>query len=310
MKVLVAGATGAIGQPLSRQLAEKGHAVIALGRRPSPTSNGNGITNVQCDVLDKANVEKIMAQHRPDAVVSQLTSLPKEFRPRTLNEAYERNNRVRYTGTQHLLAAAEANGASVFVAQSSGFWYAPTPGNVKTETDPFWTEAPEPIGEAVRTMVRTEELVVAARGPRPIVLRYAGFYGPGTWFARNGTVGTLTRKRQYPLIQDGNAFMSFLHVEDAAAATVRALEKPVAGVYNVADDEPAPAHTWLPAYARALGAKPPRKIPFWLARLAIGKPLATYTTNTRGADNRRFKETFAWTPRYPSWRAGFKDGLG
>jgi 2-alkyl-3-oxoalkanoate reductase len=308
MKVLVAGATGAIGRPIIAQLAQRRHTIVALSR--SHTTAPNASTRMAvCDVLDPDAVEDTVARERPEGIIAELTTLPKKFSGGAMKKAYPHNNKVRLEGTRNLLKAAENHGVKTFVAQSSGFWYAPTPGTVKTEGDPLWSDAPEPLGEAVRACLQMERLVQATSVPRWVLLRYAGFYGPGTWFAADGTVVNLLRKRRFPILGNGDAVVSFVHVEDAASATVAALERPVTGIFNVADDEPAPANVWMLDAAKALGAKPPRRVPAWVGRLAVGRALAEYTMNTRGADNRRAKKELHWTLRYPSWREGFRHGL-
>ncbi len=311
MRVFVAGATGAIGRPLVRQLVARGHDVTGLTRDEGRARivAGMGATPVLGDAADIETVGRFVADARPDVIVTELTSLPKALDPRKLREIYAANDRIRRLGTAALLAAASASNVPRLVSQSSAFWYAPTPGAVKTEDDPFDVEAPEPAGTSVRTMRDVEAMIEAAPNLTATILRYASFYGPGTWYAPDGEIGRRMRAWMYPIIGSGEAVMSFLHVDDAASATVAAVEAGIGGTFNVADDEPAAAREWMPALAAAIGARRPLRAPVAIARLVAPPAIVHLSTNSRGASNARFREAFDWQPRYPSWRTGFTEGL-
>lgn len=311
MKVFVAGATGAIGAPLVRQLLEHGHDVAGLTRsadRARALAEA-GAEPVLGDALDREALVREVRRVRPDAIVNELTDLPARFDPRRLAAIYKANDRVRRDGTANLLRAAHLSGAQRFVSQSSAYWYAPGGEGARTEEDRLFTDAPEPIGKAVRTVRETEEAVLADSLVTGVVLRYGQLYGPGTWFAKEGDVGRRVRRWMYPIIGDGSATSSFVHVADAAAATVAALTA-APGVYNVVDDEPARAREWMPVYAAALGAPRPLRAPVRVAELLAGKAFVAWATTTPGADNRKAKAGLRWTLRYPSWRAGFAQALG
>jgi nucleoside-diphosphate-sugar epimerase len=245
----------------------------------------------------------------PDAVVHQLTDLPAAMDPSKAAEIYERNNRVRRDGTRHLLDAATAAGATRFVVQSMGTWYEPVGGPIKTETDPLWTGAPEPLGTAVRTVEEMERAVLRESG-LGVVLRYGAFYGPGTWYAAGGEIARRMRSRGFPIIGRGEGVTSFIHVDDAASAAVAALATPASTVYNVADDEPAAAAAWMPAYAAAVGAPAPFSVPAFVARVALGGTFSQWLTTMRGAANAKIATELGWRPAYPSWRDGFRTALG
>ena len=311
MRVFVAGATGAIGKRLVPQLVEAGHEVTAITRREENLAGlyEMGAEPVLCDVFDAGKLGSVLAQAEPDAVINELTDLPQSLNPRRLKEYYAANNRVRREGTRNLLSAARGAGVRRFLVQGSAYWYAPTGGAVKTEEAPLYLDAPSPIGQAVQTIKDVEEAVLSAEGIEGIVLRYGMFYGPGTWYAKDGDVGRQVRKRRYPMIGRGEGTYSFIHVDDAASATVAALERARPGVYNVVDDEPATAAEWMPLYAEALGAKRPPRVPAFLARLIAGEALVGWMLGLRGASNEKTKRELGWHPQYESWRQGFFEDL-
>ncbi len=243
MRVFLAGATGAIGRRLVPQLVEAGHEVTAITRAEAKLGHlrSLGAEPVLCDVFDAGRLGSVVARAEPDAVINQLTDLPQSLNPRKLGEYYAANNRVRREGTTNLLDAARGAGVRRFLVQGAAYWYAPTGGPVKTEEAPLYLDAPAPIGPAVRTMKGVEDAALSAGGLEGVVLRYGMFYGPGTWYAKDGDVGRQVRKRRYPMIGRGKGTYSFIHVDDAASATVAALERARPGVYNVVDDEPATA---------------------------------------------------------------------
>lgn len=306
MRVFVAGGTGAVGRQLIPRLAGAGHSVVAITRQPGKSEwlRRAGAEAIVCDVFDAGRLAGVVRDAGPDAIVHQLTDLPATMNPRKLKEIYDRNNRVRREGTRNLIAAARAAGVGRLVVQSMGTWYRPEGGPVKSETDPLWTDAPEPIGAAVRTVVHMEE-EVRRDVPVAIVLRYGAFYGPGTWYASDGEIANRVRARGFPIVGSGGGITSFIHVEDAAMAAVAALEAPSSGIYNIADDEPAPSAEWLPVYAAALGARPPRRVPEFLARLVLGRPLTTWLTTLRGASNGAAATGLGWRPVHATWRQGF-----
>ena len=312
MKVFLAGATGAIGRRLVPQLVEAGHEVTAMTRSKEKLGKlyDLGAEAVACDVFDAGRLGSVVARAEPDAVINELTDLPQNLNARRLKEYYAANNRVRREGTANLLSAARGAGVRRFLVQGAAYWYAPTGGPVKTEEAPLYLDAPPPIGPAVETIKEVEEAVLTADGIEGIVLRYGMFYGPGTWYAKDGDVGRQVRKRRYPMIGHGEGTYSFIHVDDAASATVAALERARAGTYNVVDDEPATAAVWMPLYAEALGAKRPPWVPAFVARLIAGEALVTWMLGLRGASNEKIKEELGWRPKYESWRQGFLEDLG
>jgi nucleoside-diphosphate-sugar epimerase len=312
MRIFVAGATGAIGKRLVPQLVEAGHQVTAITRSKERLGMlyELGAEAVLCDVFDAGRLGSVVAQAEPDAVINELTDLPQSLNPRKLKEYYAANNRVRREGTANLLSAARGAGVRRFLVQGAAYWYAPTGGAVKTEEAPLYLDAPEPIGPAIKTIKEVEDAVLSADGIEGVVLRYGMFYGPGTWYAKDGDVGRQVRKRRYPMIGHGEGTFSFIHIDDAASATVAALERARPGVYNVVDDEPATAAEWMPLYAEALGAKRPPRVLAFLARLIAGDALVTWMLGLRGASNEKIKEELGWRPRYKSWRQGFFGNLG
>lgn len=311
MKVFVAGASGAIGRPLVRQLVAAGHEVTGTTRRPERAEEirAGGATAVVCDVFDAAALEAAVAAAAPEVVVNQLTSLPRDFNPRKMD--YGPTDRVRREGGGNLRRAALAAGARRYVTQSIAFIYAPEGDWVKDEEAPTFDDAPPPFDEGVRAMLAHEREVLGSEGIEGLVLRYGQFYGPGTYYTPgDGSLAKQVERRLLPIVGDGAGMASFVHVEDAAGATVAALDRGAPGIYNVADDDPAPAREWLPAYAAALGAKPPRRVPRWLARLVGGRFAVLFGAELRGASNAKAKRELAWQPRYPSWRQGFQEALG
>jgi nucleoside-diphosphate-sugar epimerase len=310
MKVFVAGASGVIGRPLVRQLVAAGHEVVGMtsrdsGREPIRQAGGEPVV---CDALDAGAVEKAVTSARPEVVISQLTRLPKEYDPRKID--YEPTNRARAEGGRNMIRAAKAAGARRFITQSVAFIYAPEGGMVKDEEARAWRDAPEPFGSGADATLGHEREALETPGLEGIVLRYGQFYGPGTYYARDGNIAEQVRRRRFPIVGRGTAVFSFIHVDDAAGATVAALDRGTPGIYNVVDDEPAPLREWLPVYAQALGAKRPFRVPVFLARLAAGSFAAAFATQLRGATNAKAKRELGWEPRYPSWRTGFRQALG
>jgi nucleoside-diphosphate-sugar epimerase len=300
MRVFVAGATGAIGTRLVSQLIERGHEAIGTGRSPANLERVRalGAEPVALDLLDARAVRQAVLAAEPNAIVHQATALANVRFGRSLDRTFAQTNRLRTEGTDALLATAREAGVDRIVAQSfASYRYAREGGPVKTEDDPLDPTPPPNTLESHAAMRHLEEAVVDAGG---VALRYGAFYGA----ANDGLIEPV-RKRQFPIVGDGGGLISFVHLDDAAAATVLALEHGATGLYNIVDDEPAPVREWLPVLADALAAKPPRHFPRWLARLVAGEAAVVMGTESRGASNAKAKRELGWTPRYPSWREGF-----
>lgn len=309
MKVFVAGATGALGRPLVRRLLAEGHEVVGMTRRGSRAEELRraGAEAVVCDVFEADRVSEAVGAARPQVVVHVLTALPERFGPR--QDYLAATNRVRTEGTSNLVAAARAAGARRIVAESVAFFYRPEGGWVKDEEAPLYDDAPGLFGRAGRAVQELERLVLEAPGIEGVVLRCGWLYGPGTYYARGGQQAEEARERRLPIVGAGTGTFSFVQVEDAASAFVAALRRGAPGAYNVVDDEPAPMREWLPAYAEALGAKPPRRVPRWLVALIAGRAVADAAVELRGAANAKAKRELGWAPAHPSWRQGFRDAL-
>jgi nucleoside-diphosphate-sugar epimerase len=307
MRVFVAGATGAIGRPLARQLVEAGHDVTGITRSAERAQRlqKTGAKAIVCDALLADSLGPAVAEARPDVVIHQLTALPDRFEPRK-RDLYEATNRVRTVGTRNLLDTAKAAGAHRFICQSIAFAYEPAGAQIKDERDPLFSNAPEPFGSAVKVVEQMECAVLDEEGIEGVILRYGWFYGPGTYFAPDGSTAEDVRRRRYPIVGDGGGLFSFIHVDDAAAATVGALERGDPGIYNIVDDEPAPMREWLPLHAETLGAKPPRRVPRWLARILAGNLVARLSIELRGASSAKAHRELGWRPDWPSWRDGFR----
>jgi len=309
MKVFVAGASGAIGRPLVRRLVAAGHEVTGMTRRPERAEEirAAGAEAAVCDVFDVEALRGAVVTAAPEAVVHALTALPQRYKPRS--DYLAATDRIRVEGTRNLLAAAAAAGARRLVAESIAFAYRPQGSWVKDEEEALFTDAPGRFGTAFGAVAELERQVLQAEGIAGLVLRYGWLYGPGTYYDRGGQQAEEAMKRRLPIVGQGTGTFSFVHVEDATSATVAALERGAPGIYNVVDDEPAPLREWVPVYAEALGAKPPRRVPVWLARLVAGKDIAASAVGLRGASNAKAKRELGWQPAHPSWRQGFGDAL-
>jgi 2-alkyl-3-oxoalkanoate reductase len=300
MRVFVVGASGAIGTRLVPQLIERDHEVIGSCRSPNKAESlrALGAEVVVLDALNARAVREAVAAAEPDAIVHQATALTDVRFSKNLDRTFAQTNRLRRQGTDALLAAAREAGVRRFVAQSfANFRYAREGGPVKTEDDPLDPSPVAGMREITAALRYLEQAVTDAGG---IVLRYGAFYGA----ANDGLIEPV-RKRQFPIVGDGGGVWSFIHLDDAAAATVLALEHDGPAIYNIVDDEPAPVREWLPVLAKALEAKPPRHLPVWLARLFAGEIGVVLGTESRGASNAKAKRELGWTLRYPSWRQGF-----
>jgi nucleoside-diphosphate-sugar epimerase len=307
MRVLVAGATGAIGRQLLPQLVEGGHQVVGMTRSPdkAPLIRELGAEPVVADALDAEQVARAVGEAEPEAIVHELTALSGSLDVRRFEREFEPTNRLRTEGTDHLLAAARGAGVRRFVAQSFAGWpFARNGAPVKGEEEPLDSEPVAPMRTTLEAIRRVEDAVAGADWLEGIVLRYGGFYGPHTSMAPGGQTTEMIRQRKFPIVGDGEGIWSFVHIADAAEATVAALERGRPGLYNVVDDEPAAVRDWLPAMASALGAKPPRRVPRWLGRLFAGEAAVAMMTEIRGASNEKAKRELGWQLRYPSWRDG------
>jgi nucleoside-diphosphate-sugar epimerase len=310
MKVLVAGATGALGKQLVPRLVAAGHDVVGMTRSASRCDavRALGASPVVADALDPEAVASAVGEALPDVIVHQLTALSGSLDLRHFDRTFAQTNRLRTEGTDHLLSAGRAVGVRRFVVQSYAGWaFARTGGPVKTEDDPL---DPAPAAAMRRTLAairHLEQAVAGAEWTEGIVLRYGGFYGPGTSLAADGAHAELIRRRRFPVVGDGAGVWSFVHIEDAAEATVAAVQRGRRGVYNIVDDDPAPVAEWLPAVAGALGAKPPHRVPRALGRLLAGEVAAVMMTEVRGASNAKAKRELGWQPAHASWRQGFTE---
>jgi 2-alkyl-3-oxoalkanoate reductase len=300
MRVFVAGASGALGTRLVPQLIHAGHEVVGTHHSPANAEllRRLGAKPVMLDLLDASAVREAVLESAPEAIVHEATALGNATWGRNFDKVFARTNQLRTKGTDALLAAAREADVRRFIAQSfASYRYARQGGPIKTEDDPLHPTAPANAQESFAAMNYLEQAVTDFGG---IVLRYGGFYGA----ANDGLIEPV-RRRLYPIIGDGGGITSWIHLEDAASATVLALEHDGPAIYNIVDDEPAPLREWLPVFAQALGAKPPRHFPTWLARLFAGEAAVVMGTDARGASNAKAKRELAWTPRYPSWREGF-----
>lgn len=305
MKILIAGATGVIGRQLVPKLIANGHEVAGTTRTPTKEAELRqaGATPFVVDILDPESVASAVARYEPDVIIHEATALS-SVNMRNFERAFAVTNRLRTEGVDNLLAAGRAIGVERFVAQSFAGWpFARSGPLVKTETDPLDPEPIAPMRTTLAAIRHLEAAVIGADWTQGIVLRYGGLYGPGTSLSlEGGEMTEMIRRRFFPIIGNGEGMSSFLHVADAADATVAAVERGSRGIYQIVDDEPAPAREWLPAIAAAIGAPPPRRIPRWLGRLLAGEAVVTISTETRGATNELAKRVLGWKPRHPSWR--------
>lgn len=309
MKVFFAGASGVLGAYLLPRLMSAGHAVTALTRSASKAADlrRQGVEAVIGDALDGDAVRRLVVAARPEVVVHQLTAIPPRINPRRVAKELAPTGRLRTEGTRHLVQAALAAGARRFVAQSIAFAYRPE-GGPHGEDDPLYLDAPSsfaPVNQAVHALEET----IATAALEGVVLRYGSFYGKGTIYDRGGSFYEDVSRRRVPLVGAGTGVFSFIHLEDAASATLLAIAGKPTGTYNVVDDEPAPAGAWLPHYARLIGAPAPLRVPRLFARLGGGAYGVYLLADQRGARNDRLRQTFGWAPRLPSYREGFGEML-
>jgi len=312
MRVFVAGASGALGRRLVPALVRAGHVVVGMTRSLSKagTIRAAGAEPVVADALDEDAVVAAVQRARPEAVIHQLTAIPPRINLRAFERDFALTNRLRTEGTRHLVAAARASGARRLVAQSFAGWpYACDGARVKIEEDPLDPNPPRALRSALEAIRELETTVLTTPAPEGVVLRYGVFYGPGTSLGEGGSIVEDVRRRRIPVVGSGAGVWSFVHVDDASAATLAAIEHGAPGTYNVVDDDPAPVAEWLPWLAAVLGAKPPQRIPTFLARLALGELGVTLMTRVCGASNAKARRELGWRPAYVSWRHGFAEGL-
>jgi nucleoside-diphosphate-sugar epimerase len=315
MRIFVAGATGALGKQLVPLLVEAGHEVTAMTRSGSKAAlvREMGAEPVVADALDAEAVGAAVAAARPEVVINQLTAISGVTNWRKPDADFVATNRLRTEGTDILLSAAIAAGARRYVGQSFAPWAISGGGPaVKDEEVPMRSEAPKGVTETLAGIRYLESAVTGAEGIEGVVLRYGGFYGPGTNLGEEpeGEMIEMVRKRRMPILGEGTGVWSFIHISDAASATVAAVERGAPGIYNVSDDEPARVKDWLPVLAQDLGAKPPMRMPAFLARIIAGPAVFEMMNEIRGASNAKAKRELGWTPSFPTWREGFAHGLG
>ncbi|MFL5510139.1 MAG: NAD-dependent epimerase/dehydratase family protein [Gemmatimonadaceae bacterium] len=313
MKIFVTGGTGALGKFLLPQLLEKGHEVVALSRSADRAESIEkmGASAVIADPLSKEQLTAAVRRAEPEVIIHQLTALKGVENFKKLDENFALTNRFRTEVTDSLLAAARTIGTQRLIVQSYCGWpYARKGGPVKNEDDPL---DPKPLEGFVKTLAAIrymESKIHSVPTLQGLALRYGAFYGPGSAIGKGGAVVKLVKKRKLPIIGGGTGIWSFIHLKDAASATVAAVTSGEPGVYNIVDDEPAKVSAWLPVLAKAVGGKPPRKIPYWLGELLAGKGGVMMMTQIKGCSNAKAKRDLGWTPQFASWRRGFVEGLG
>ena len=304
MKILVAGATGVIGEELVPQLLAEGHDVVALARSPKRTwvVAHPGVDVVTGDALDGVQITRLVGGVKPDAIVNLLTALPDKINPKHIDRDMAATNRLRTEGARNLFEAGRKAGVGTHIVESIAFITDPSGPAVTDEAAPLWQAPPKKYAAAVAAVAQLERL---ADEHRATVLRFGHLYGPGTAFAPEGAFTAQVRAGKVPLVGDAGSMFSFLHTADAASAAVVAVTNATAGVFNIVDDDPALMRDWLPELAKLLGARPPKRVAAWMARMAVGEYGVAYMTALRGSSNRRAKETFGWHPSRSTWRSGF-----
>jgi 2-alkyl-3-oxoalkanoate reductase len=312
VKVFVAGATGAVGKALIPMLLSRGHEVFATSRRPAKINAiaAGTAQSVIMNGLDRAEVMTAVRRVSPDVIVHQMTSLADMKSLRNFDAEFENTNQLRTRGTDHLIAAAEQTRTARLVIQSFTGWpNARHGGPIKSEIDPLDATPPQTMSQTLAAIRELECKALAVRSMSAIVLRYGAFYGPGTSISLGGEIVEAVRRHRLPIVGGGGGVWSFVHIADVAAATALAVESGPGGIYNIVDDEPAPVSVWLPELARILGAKSPRRVPSWIARLLIGEAGVSMMTRIRGSSNEKAKQLLGWQPAYRTWRDGFRREL-
>jgi 2-alkyl-3-oxoalkanoate reductase len=312
VKIFVAGATGVVGQHLIPALVRAGHSVIGMTHTLEKEAlvRSWGAEPVAADALDENAVMGEIWRAKPDVVVHQLTAIPRQLNIRKFDQEFAVTNRLRIESTDYLLAAAQSVGVRRFIAQSYAGWpYARQGGPVKTEEDPLDSNPPQALRNTLAAIKHLESGVTGVTNMQGVVLRYGAFYGPGTAIGEGGSLLESVRRHRLPIVGRGAGVWSFLHIADVADATLKAIEHGAPGIYNIVDDEPATQAEWLPALAAAVGAKPPRRVPTFLARLVAGEAGVVMMTEIRGASNAKAKRELRWQPMWPTWREGFRSGL-
>jgi nucleoside-diphosphate-sugar epimerase len=311
MNIFLAGATGAIGKRLLPMLVGAGHTVTATTRHPDNmvSIQATGATSVLVDALKKEDVFAAVQRAQPEIVIHQLTAIPANLDLRHFDEGFNSTNRLRTEGTDYLLAAARAAGARRFIAQSYAGWYARNGDWIKSEDDPLISSGISDGRQTLDATIHVETAVLQEKAIEGFILRYGSFYGPGTSLAPGAWFFEDVRRRRVPIVGGGTGYWSFIHIDDAASATLAAVHATTPGLYNITDDEPAPVSVWLPYLAELLGAKAPRHVPKWIARMAVGEYGVAAMTELRGSSNRKAKTFLPWALKWPTWRQGFQEGF-
>lgn len=313
MRIFLAGANGVIGRQLLTMLVGTGHTVTGTTRTPGKADfiRRAGAKPEIINALSERDVLEAVQRAQPEVIVHELTGIPARFNLRRFDEAFALTNRLRTEATDYLLAAARSVGCRRFIVQSYAGWpYARTGAWVKNEEDTLLSSPDPAVRETFRAILHEESAVLGESAIEGFVLRYGSFYGPGTSLGQGGSILNDIRQRRVPIVGKGTGYWSFLHIDDAASATFAAIEATSPGLYNICDDEPAPVSEWLPFLASVIGAEKPRRIPSWLARIAIGSHGVAMMTEIRGASNRKAKSQMDWKLKWPTWRKGFCEGLG
>ncbi len=312
MRILVAGATGVIGKPLVQKLIDRGYAVVGMtrNREKAERIRSLGAEVVIANGLDRIETLGAVGTANPEVIIHQMTGLTGVKNYRNFDAEFGLTNRLRTEGTDNLLEAAKETGVTRLIAQSYAGWnYERTGTELKTEEDEFDFNSPANQRETLKALRHVETTVLGTDGIDGTVLRYGSFYGPGTGIALDGDIVEAVRGRKLPIIAGGTGIWSFIHVDDAASATVAAVDQQVNGIFNIVDDDPAPVSEWLPELARVIDAKPPMRVPLWVGKLAAGEVGVSMMTKIRGVSNAKAKRELRWEPKYKSWREGFRTGL-
>jgi nucleoside-diphosphate-sugar epimerase len=311
MNIFLAGATGVIGRQLVPRLAHAGHQVTALtrSRKGAELIRGLGGRAIIGDVFNRERLIDAVIATKPDVLIHQLTSLPEAIDPRKIQSELAATNRVRTEGTRNLIDAATAAGVRRIVAQSFSPYYTPSHNPVATEVEELFIDPPSSLAETVQALKDLESAVLNTSGIEGMVLRYGYFYGEGTAYATDGSITDMVVNRKFPIVGDGSGTFSFIYIDDAADATILAVNSQKTGIFNITDNDPAPISEWLPYYAELLNAPQPMRLPKFIGRIAAGRAAIFMMTEQRGASNDKAKRELGWQPTYSSWRQGFREVL-